>query len=443
MTSNTPEIVITPVNGLIDEPLHGELRGFSPHVPVTVQSSASFVAGAGTWSATATYIPNADGAIDLDTQAPASGSYDVADANALIWALRPDDPSTNSRALNAGLEPWNLTVTASQGDTTVTTIIQRNQVDPAVKLVEVREVDVTANLFLPEGKGPYPTVLVLGGSGGGFADRQAALLASHGFAAVSLAYFGVEGLPEELRRIPLEYFEAALNWIGAHTLLDSSRLAVSGTSRGGELALLLASRYPQIRSVVAWVPSGYLWGAISRSEDDGSDDDFASWTYQGKAIPDAGRVRNNAVAPDEHGVVRLAPAYLDFAADETRSEAALIPVENINGPVLLVSGKADSLWPSAHFSTLIEQRLRERGFDFAAEHLIYEGAGHSIGAGIFPTTVNKSFHPIRKAFIDLGGTPEGLARARADSWPRALEFLRQHTSPAVFVGDNVSSRSVN
>ncbi len=438
MTSTSPLIDITPVDGLIDEPLQVVLRGFRANESVTVHSSASFSDAAGTWSATATYLADNEGVVDLDAQAPESGSFAVADANALIWALRPDDPATNSRALNGGLDPWNLTVTASQGETSVSATIRRNQVAAEVKLVEVREDDVTANLFLPEGKGPYPTVLVLGGSGGGFADRQAALLASHGFAAVSLAYFGVEGLPEELRRIPLEYFEAALTWIGEHPLLDSSRLAVSGTSRGGELALLLASRYPHIRSVVAWVPSGYLWGAISRSEDEGSDEDFASWTYGGKALPDAGRVRNNAVAPDEHGVVRLAPAYLDFAADESRSNAALIPVENINGPVLLVSGKADTLWPSAHFSTLIEQRLRERGFDFAAEHLSYDDAGHSIGAGIFPTTVNQSFHPIRKAFIDLGGTPEGLARARAESWPKVLAFLRQHTSPAVFVGDNVS-----
>jgi dienelactone hydrolase len=437
MTSTSPAIDITPVDGLIDEPLRVVLRGFRPGEPVTVHSSASFAEGAGTWSATATYVPDGSGTIDLDAQAPESGSYSVADASALIWALRPDDPGTNSRALNAGLEPWELTVTASQDDTTVSSTIRRNQLSDDVKLVEVREDDITANLFLPEGKGPYPTVLVLGGSGGGFADRQAALLAYHGFAALSLAYFGIEGLPAELRRIPLEYFESALNWIGQHPLLDSSHLAVSGTSRGGELALLLASRYPQIRSVVAWVPSSHVWGAVSRLEE-GSDEDFTSWTYGGKAIPNAGRVRNDAVAPDEKGVIRLTPAFLDFIADESRSNAALIPVENINGPVLLISGQADSLWPSAYFSTLIEERLRGRGFDFSAEHLSYEDAGHSIGTGIFPTTVNQSFHPIRKAFIDLGGTPEGLARARAEAWPRALEFLRQHTSPAVFVGETVS-----
>jgi dienelactone hydrolase len=177
---------------------------------------------------------------------------------------------------------------------------------------------------------------------------------------------------------------------------------------------------------------------VSRLEEQGNDAEFASWTIGGEAVPYAGRVRNDAVPPSADGVIRLTPAFLDFIADEAAVSAALIPVENINGPVLLISGKADSLWPSTHFSNLIEERLHARGFDFAAQHLSYEGAGHSIGAGIFPTTVNQSFHPIRKSMIDLGGTPEGLARARADAWPKVLEFLRQHTSDSAYPGTTVS-----
>jgi dienelactone hydrolase len=388
---------------------------------------------------TATYTPDARGTVDLDSRPPDSGDYDVANANALIWSLSPKQPGASPRALNEQLAPWTLTVTARQGDTTVTETITRRAVAEDVKLVEVREDGLFINLFLPDGNGPFPTVLVLGGSGGGFPDGQAALLASHGFAAVSLAYFGVEGLPEELRRIPLEYFARALEWIADHPLLESRRLAVSGTSRGGELALLLASRHPEIRSVVAWVPSGYVWGAISRIDERGDEDDFASWTLNGESVPYAGRVRNNDVAPDADGVIHLTPAYLRFAADEERANRALIPVENVNGPILLVSGQADDLWPSAHFSDLIVQRLEARGFDFPVEHLSYPDSGHGIGGGIVPTTINQGYHPIRKAYISHGGTAAGRAVARAESWPRALDFLRQHTSPAQVVGNEVSA----
>ena len=221
-------------------------------------------------------------------------------------------------------------------------------------------------------------------------------------------------------------------------MLNADRLAVSGTSRGGELALLLASRYREIRSVVAYVPSSLVWGAISRSEEEGSVDDFAAWTVGDRTIPYAGWVRNDAVAPDDDGVIRLAPAYLDYANDAERAGPATIPVERIEGPVLLISGTGDALWPSAHFGDLIVERARANGFDFPVEHLKYEGAGHSIGAGYAPTTVNQGYHPIRKATIDLGGTPETLARARAESWPRVLAFVARHTAAQRFVDDAVT-----
>jgi len=398
-----------------------------PHERVTIRVCANFSERAGTWSTSVVYQADGDGEVDLNVQAPTAGDFTEADANGLIWSLRPDDPNTNARSLSDGLHQYELAITAQTENAVLEQVVVRRAIAEDVRVVEVRESGFQANLFLPDGSGPFPTVLVLGGSGGGFPDSSAALFASHGFAAVSLAYFGVEGLPPELRRIPLEYFESVLQWIEEHPLLRSDRLAVSGTSRGGELALLLASRYPQLRSVVAYVPSSHVWGSVSRGDDFGNEDEYAAWTYRGLAIPYAGRVRNAAVEPDAYGVIRLTPAFLDYIVDTEHADPAAIPVERINGPVLLISGTDDALWPSTHFGNLIVQRARDKGFDFAVEHLIFEGAGHSIGAGYAPTTVNQAFHPIRKAIIDLGGTPAGLAKARAESWPRVLDFVRTHT----------------
>lgn len=438
MSITSATIEVLPTDGLIDEPLDIRLNGLHPNERVTIQARATFSGQAGSWSTSAVYEADHNGKIDLNTQASISGGFAEPDANAFIWSLRPDDPTTNARSLSDGLDPYEVRFTVeAEGDILEQSIIRR-AIAGDCKIIEVREASITANLFLPDGVGPFPTVLVLGGSGGGFPDRSAALFASRGIAAVSLAYFGVDGLPPELRRIPLEYFETALEWIADHPLLQSDRLAVSGTSRGGELALLLASRYPQIQSVVAYVPSSHIWGAISRIEDAGTDDDFAAWTYNGRAIPHAGRVRNDAVTPDASGVIRLTPAYLGYLSDRERADLALIQVERIEGPVLLISGKEDALWPSAHFGNLITERARANGFDFSVEHLSYDGAGHSIGAGYGPTTVNQGYHPIRKATIDLGGTPAGLAKARADSWPRVLDFVRAHTSSHRVISNEVT-----
>ncbi len=142
------------------------------------------------------------------------------------------------------------------------------------------------------------------------------------------------------------------------------------------------------------------------------------------------RVSNDAIEPDAAGVVSLTPAFLRYLENTERAEAAAIPVERINGPIILISGGSDALWPSAHFSHLIVERLEQNAFPHPYQHLTYEGSGHTIGPRYAPSTVTKGYHNIRKIFIDLGGTPSAIAHAREDSWPKVLQFLDEHVKAA-------------
>lgn len=426
---NNTVIHVEPEAGLLDQPFTIRLTGLRPNATVTLRARVARPRGPA-WTSFAVFTADAAGSVDLATQPPVSGTYGGADATGLLWSLSPEQP-TGARTISDGLEPLDIELAAVVDETVVATAtLRRLAVDPAVTVRPIREEGVVANLFLPAGDGPHPTVVVVGGSGGGFADGQAALFASHGYAAVSLAYFGVEGLPPELLNIPLEYFENALRWVQRQPELETSRLGIVGTSRGGELALLLASRHPEYTAVVAYVPSGYLWGAISR-EDDDTPDGYPSWTLGGVGLPYVGRVRNGAVAPEADGSLSLTPAYLAYLEDAERAEQAAIEVEKINGPILLISGTDDALWPSDVFSRRIVERLNARGFAHPVTHLSYPGAGHGIGPRYAPTTANSGFHPVRKVTINSGGTPPANAAARADSWPRVLEFLEENVkSPA-------------
>lgn len=188
-------------------------------------------------------------------------------------------------------------------------------------------------------------MLVLGGSEGGLNESTAALLASRGYAALVLAYFGLEGLPQELIEIPLEPFARVLDWLAAQDAVDAARLALFGASKGAEAALLVASRRADVRAVIAHAPSDVVWQGISV---DPMAAPRSSWREGGEGLPFVPYVFTEAMfmgmQPGEP--LALEPMYR-FSLKAYEGEAAHIPVERIGGAILLVSGGDDQLWPSA------------------------------------------------------------------------------------------------
>jgi dienelactone hydrolase len=104
-------------------------------------------------------------------------------------------------------------------------------------------------------------------------------------------------------------------------------------------------------------------------------------------------------------------------------ERAIIPVERTQGPILLISGQDDQLWPSTMLAQIALRRLTQHAFAFPVEHLGYPSAGHLIGIPYTATTVRHARHRVLGHDFSFGGTPAGDAFARADSWPKVLVFL--------------------
>jgi dienelactone hydrolase len=283
---------------------------------------------------------------------------------------------------------------------------------------------LVATLFRPIAPGPHRTVIVLQGSLGGRLEGSAAVLASQGFAALALAYFGADPLPRELVEIPLEYFAEAIAWLKAQASVDPDRIAVMGVSKGGELALLLAATYPQdIKAVVAYSassvvwrgasyrPGAYLWGSAK-----------SSWTLAGKPVP---FVNVRPTLPEVLGVFigkvpSLRAMHERSLCDAAAVSAASIAVEKINGPVLLISHSDDRVWPAVRLSELAMTRLAAHNHPFAYEHLSYAGAGHPMGLPYSAPDVT-TLGP-----WPLGGSLEANGHASADSWTKAVDFLVRH-----------------
>jgi dienelactone hydrolase len=286
-------------------------------------------------------------------------------------------------------------------------------------------------LFIPSGVARPPVVIVLSGSGGGFDIDKAAVLSRHGFATFALAYFGIDPLPSWLNRIPLEYFDSAMAWLRAQPEIDAQRIGVLGVSRGAELALLLASSTPELKAVVAYAPSSVTWAASGRDKTTG--ELIPCWTRGGRPIPFAPLPLRGFMLRSAFPVVAMKRPVLFrnlFRAglrNHPAIDQAAISVENMRGPLLLVSGGDDHLWPAAEMSEAILARLKNKNFAHAAEHLHYPDAGHMLRYPFLPTTPRSSSHKhLRGARFSFGGTPEADAAAQEDAWRHAIAFLQKH-----------------
>lgn len=394
------------------EPYFVKVIGLTPFERATIRSSMGPYRGHGIFEA------GPDGTIDTSRDAPLDGTYSGVESEGLLWSM--------TREGSGNPDSYDVTYALEREGTLVTqATLRRLALDDGLGYEDVRADGLVGALFLPEGDAPRPGVLVLGGSEGGldYAAFSAASLAALGYAALALAYFDAPGLPSELSEIPLEYFGRALTWMGAHPEIDGARLAVYGSSRGGELALMIASEYPSVDAVIANVPSGVRWGAVSRTEG-------SAWSLAGQPLPylsaPPGSIPTRETLADGSIGYRGTPVFEAalHAASPEQFEAASIPIERSEAAVLLIGGADDGLWPSCELAMIAMNRLTTSGH--ATRHhdelVCFEEAGHIIGTPGWPTAESYS-GALGGTRVVFGGTPRGTARAERAARARIRAFL--------------------
>jgi dienelactone hydrolase len=288
-----------------------------------------------------------------------------------------------------------------------------------VGLEDVRDEGVVGVLALPRGLARAPAVVVLPGSGGGIPTPFAAALASAGFKCLALAYFGLAPHPPELVEVPVETLARGIAWLRGRAGSGLDRVGVVGQSKGAEYALLAASLVPEDPALVLYVPSSVCWPGITRWEPDGG---FrSSWTWQGKPLSFLPYHITPEFEEEQASgrPVRLSLLY-GASLDHAEGADAAIVAERVRGPLLLVSGGDDQMWPSTRLADEVMGRLQNGGHAFERVHLSYPEAGHFSGPPSFNSQVSG---PVGR--FDLGGSAEANAAARTDSWPKVVDFLRR------------------
>lgn len=211
-----------------------------------------------------------------------------------------------------------------------------------------------------------------------------------GYAVLALEYFAGacsasgSGTPRGLDRISIEGIYSAIMEAAQDPRINEDCIIVHGTSAGSMVALSLASYYPEIKAVIGIAPASIVWqtggiypkltGALAHNGD------------QVPFVPVQWRAGLDYIFSRD--VYSLFNSMLD---NEESVERGAIAVEKINGPILLVSGTQDDVWPATRMSDMIIERLRRNDFPYPFEHVPLD-SGHGPGWS--------STKPIIDAFLE-------------------------------------------
>lgn len=376
------------------------------------------------WYSSASYISDNHGLIDSNKSKSISGSYTGVEPIGLFYSME---------IMSSDALPEKLTILPSQdpekiflyfdveldGEIAAFKYLETVRMLPNVQHESLEKEGLVANFYHPDGEN-LPAVLVVSGSEGGIVtpDIVARILASKGYAALALAFFEMPGLPEILEEIPLDYVEKAVEWLSSHAMVNPEKIVMIGTSKGAELTLLFASLFPQIKGVVATSPSCTVFQGINQ---DPEAEPHSSWTYKSKPLTFVPFIYNNdflgqfSSGYPEH--LEFLPLYKASLENELAVQKAAINVENIQGPVLLISSDDDQVWPSKEMSERIIKRLKSSKFSFKYKHLSFDGAGHLAG--------RPGYMPWPTPFYVKGGTPQINGNAQVKVWDAILKFLEE------------------
>lgn len=227
------------------------------------------------------------------------------------------------------------------------------------------------HLYLGENEN-QPLIVGFGGAEGGNSwtrhhwKKQRDQFLDSGYAFLAIEYFGGHKTQAELDRISLNAIhDTIINVVRRHSI-DTSQIILIGGSKGGELILNLASRYDDYTGVIALVPGKASFPAHTVMAS------TSSWMYNGQEVQFA-PAPWSSVIPLIKGDLRR--AFELILEDEEAVQEAAISIENINGPILFISGTKDEQWPSMEMSEDMIRLLKQQNFNYHYEHIAIPG-GH-------------------------------------------------------------------
>ncbi|WP_160674091.1 acyl-CoA thioesterase/BAAT N-terminal domain-containing protein [Clostridium sp. C8-1-8] len=429
MTNNC-EISIIPDISRADEPVDVIIKGLAKNTKVTIRlfskdyycinTSIFEVADDAVWESYAVFETDEEGKIDLEKSKPIEGTYRNIDKMGLFYSMtvkenhKPIVPSKLSDISEN--RSYNVTFQVElNGEIIASRVHKRFFCDETIISEDVEDEKFMGRYFTSKDSIPKKTVIVVSGSDGRIEKAQAIaeLFAIRGYSALAVCYFGLDGVKENLSCIELEGIENAIEWLKKQSTVDKNKIAIYGRSKGGEMVLQAASMFKDISCVIANTPSCYVYEGMKTNSFPSK---HSSWMYKGKELPyikfKFSTFLNTGIRMLLGKKDAISWMYKKLLEDVINSEAA-IPLEKINGPILLASSSKDAIWPSkTHCDTAVEL-LKNASFKYEVKHITYEHSGHML------TIAYQSIYPSDKYPEDV----DSWGKANANCWKETVDFL--------------------
>lgn len=223
------------------------------------------------------------------------------------------------------------------------------------EVTQFRTKELYADFYRNEGK---PLVVIIGGSSAGIWSHIDPSLMNYltlNYNVLVFAYFGVEGLPNHLIKVPLEYFINGINRVKEMLKLNDTDITFIGNSKGAEATLLIVSKCFNRCNTVACVPSCYVWQGITKTPKD-----FfsvkSSWTYQNKALPFIKMRFDYETIRDLRNKIYC--SSYEKGIKHNMNAKAVIDLSHFEGKLLLLSAEHDNFWPSKRMCEEIVDRFK-------------------------------------------------------------------------------------
>lgn len=291
------------------------------------------------------------------------------------------------------------------------------QLSPRIRTVSTGSVRGT--FYVPNGKGPFPLLMVVGGHPHKDLDQLGLAMANRGVAVFHVNYHSSVFGHSCFERVRESFFLEALEFAKRSEHIDASRVGILGISRGAEIVPYIAKKKNGIRFAAMAVFSAWPLAAGCFGSD-------APWMVEGRPVSylhavEPARLRADGMQRVFQSERLLRHIDKNFGLPET-----LTPMGQVDVPTLLIGAERDRLVPSA---VSIELICAKYGCDGSSvfRSFIAEKADHGVFDVpwmAYPCTGNTK--PPTEPF----GICEVTAAARNTAFDTFSQFVAEQTRAA-------------